>query len=149
MRKSWHANFPSQVADQTRCLCDEFSYYLLLLVLFSAGHAENEKQQKCPRSFERGSRGRFQYPFTKAELPHCGLLFIHGCDDPNHYSLKMIQLEKNGTSLVLTGSVDSNSSIITVYDEDLHGRLEQNKCHALNTTYTLPPPSPLLSVYIE
>ncbi|MED6226524.1 hypothetical protein PIB30_104582 [Stylosanthes scabra] len=127
-------------------------YYLLLLflliILFPVRHAVNEKQQNCPRSFDCGDRGRFQYPFTKAELPHCGLLFIHGCDNPNYYSLKTIQLEKNGTSLVLTGPLDSNS-IITVYDGDFHARLEQNKCHALGTTYTLPPPSPLLSIYVQ
>ncbi|XLR01906.1 hypothetical protein S83_068104 [Arachis hypogaea] len=125
--------------------------YLLLffffLILLLTGHCENEKQHNCPRSFDCGSRGRFQYPFTKAELPHCGLLLIHGCQG-TYYSRKMIQLDKNATTLELTGSLDSNT-IITLYDADFHASLEQNKCHALNTTYTLPPPSPLLSIYIE
>ncbi|KAL4289099.1 hypothetical protein S245_068386 [Arachis hypogaea] len=115
--------------------------FFFFLILFSAA------QHNCPRSFDCGSQGRFQYPFTKAELPHCGLLLIHGCED-TYYSRKMIQLDKNATTLELTGSLDSNT-VITLYDADFHASLEQNKCHALNTTYTLPPPSPLLSIYIE
>ncbi|KAL1342986.1 hypothetical protein AAHE18_09G196100 [Arachis hypogaea] len=121
--------------------------FFFFLMLFLTGHCENEKQHNCPRSFDCGSRGRFQYPFTKAELPYCGLLLIHGCED-TYYFRKMIQLDKNATTLELTGSLDSNT-IITIYDADFHASLEQNKCHALNTTYTLPPPSPLLSIYIE
>ena len=117
-----------------------------LALIFSAGH-ENGHQDNCPCSFTCGVRGIFQYPFTKAELPDCGLLPIHGCDN-EYYSVKMIQLQKNGRRVELTGAQEQNK-IITIYDEDFHTRLDQNTCDTLNYSYSLPLPSPFVSISLE
>ncbi|XP_058738018.1 LEAF RUST 10 DISEASE-RESISTANCE LOCUS RECEPTOR-LIKE PROTEIN KINASE-like 2.1 [Vicia villosa] len=59
----------------------------------------------------------------------------------------MIQLEENARITELTGSVDQNT--ITLSDQDFYTRLQSNVCDTLNRSYPLPPPSPLVSFYIN
>ena len=123
-----------------------FVLFSRLVLIFSAGH-ENGHQDNCPRSFTCGVRGSFQYPFRKAELPDSGLLPIHGCDN-DYNSTKRIQLEKNGRSIELTGAEEQNK-IITIFDEDFHTRLAHNTCDTLYNSYSLPPPSPFVSISLK
>ncbi|KAF7827769.1 LEAF RUST 10 DISEASE-RESISTANCE LOCUS RECEPTOR-LIKE PROTEIN KINASE-like 1.1 [Senna tora] len=74
-----------------RCLF-LFSHLFLLL----SAVCGNGSHDQCPRSFHCGNLGRIQFPFTKAERQDCGLLMVHGCDDPNSSSPKKIQLQENG-----------------------------------------------------
>ncbi|CAI8605058.1 unnamed protein product [Vicia faba] len=121
--------------------------FLLLshLVLILSGGYGNGYQDNCPHSFSCGSRGIFSYPFTKADQPNCGLILIHNCDD-SYYSPKFIQLEKNARTTELAGPANQNT--ITLSDQDFYKRLQNNPCDTLNSSYPLPPPSPLVSFYI-
>ncbi|CAL5210017.1 unnamed protein product [Lathyrus oleraceus] len=126
-----------------RILCFLLVSYLLLIL--PAGYG-SEHQYNCPSSFSCGNRGSFRYPFTKIEQPDCGFIVIHGCDD-SYYSPKLIQLEKNARTTELTAPIDQNT--ITLSDPDFYKRLQYNVCDTLNHNYTLPPPSPLVSFYIN
>ncbi|MED6174295.1 hypothetical protein PIB30_067832 [Stylosanthes scabra] len=122
--------------------------FLFFLILFSHSicHA-NGNHDNCPNSFTCGKLGSFQYPFTMAEHPECGLLPIQGCllDDTTP---KLIQLDNNAKSVNLTGVVVPNK-IITIYDDGFHTRLGHNECDTLHNNYTLPSPSPIVSMYIK
>ncbi|KAL5070518.1 hypothetical protein RYX36_021405 [Vicia faba] len=123
-----------------------FCFLLLChLVLILSGGYGNGYQDNCPHSFSCGSRGIFSYPFTKADQPDCGLILLHSCDD-SYYSPKFIQLEENAGTTELTGPVNQNT--ITLSDQDFYKRLQNNPCGTLNSSYPLPPPSPLVSFYI-
>lgn len=123
-----------------------FLLFSHLILIFSARYG-NGYQDNCPRSFMCGNLGTFQYPFTKAEHQDCGLLPIHNCDNVN--ARKRIQLEKNGRSYALTGTVHPNN-IISIFDEDFHKRFQIKTCDSLNNNLTLvPSPSPLVSIYIK
>ncbi|XP_027936411.1 uncharacterized protein LOC114191438 [Vigna unguiculata] len=100
----------------------------------------------CPHSFTCGLFGSFHYPFTKAEQPDCGLIPIHDCDHSQSIQ-KKIQLEENGKYFVLTGITQQDG--ISISDEDLHKRLQNNICDTLNNSYSLPSHSPLYSCYIK
>ncbi|KAK7238689.1 hypothetical protein RIF29_43920 [Crotalaria pallida] len=67
--------------------------------------------------------------------------------------MKKIQLEKNGRSILLTGVTEPNTTepnkVITLSDEEFHKRLDNKTCDILKNNYTLPPPSPLVSMYIK
>ncbi|KAL1342985.1 hypothetical protein HN51_029432 [Arachis hypogaea] len=120
-----------------------FSFlFSLILLIVTAGNHEN-----CPSSFTCGKLGTFRYPFTMAEHPECGLLPIQGCL-LNATSPKLIQLGNNSKSVNLTAVVETNK-IITIYDDGFHTSLDHNECDTLHNNYTLPPPSPLLSMYIK
>ncbi|RDX81621.1 LEAF RUST 10 DISEASE-RESISTANCE LOCUS RECEPTOR-LIKE PROTEIN KINASE-like 1.1, partial [Mucuna pruriens] len=121
-----------------------FLFFSLLVLILSAGYGNGH--QYCPHSFTCGHLGTFHYPFTKAELPDCGLLPIHDCDNP-HLPIKMIQLEKNGKFIQLNGITQQNA--ISILDQDFHRRLQQNTCATLNNNYSLPSPSPLYSIRIK
>ncbi|KAH1035693.1 hypothetical protein AAZX31_20G107700 [Glycine max] len=128
-------------------LVDLFCFLLFchLVLILSAGYGNGH--QDCPHSFTCGNLGTFHYPFTKAEKPDCGLLAIHDCDNP-HQHRKMIQLEKNGKGIVLTGVAQQNA--ISILDEDFHKRLQQNPCGTLKNNYSLPSPfSSLYSIHIK
>ncbi|QHN79686.1 hypothetical protein HN873_068948 [Arachis hypogaea] len=120
-----------------------FSFlFSLILLIVTAGNHEN-----CPSSFTCGKLGTFRYPFTMAEHPECGLLPIQGCL-LSATSPKLIQLGNNSKSVNLTAVVETNK-IITIYDDGFHTSLDHNKCDTLHNNYTLPPPSPFLSMYIK
>ncbi|MED6215831.1 hypothetical protein PIB30_001972 [Stylosanthes scabra] len=82
-----------------------------------------------------------------AEHSECGLFPIQGCllDDTTP---KLIQLDNNAKSVNLTGVVEPNK-IITIYDDGFRKRLDDNKCDTLHSNYTLPSPSPIVSMYIK
>ncbi|XP_050877932.1 serine/threonine-protein kinase KIN2 [Lathyrus oleraceus] len=122
-----------------------FLWFCHLMLILSSGHGSGY-QSNCPPSFTCGNRGIFRYPFTKAEQPDCGLIFIYGCGG-SYYSPKLIQLEKNAKNTELTAVIDQNT--ITLSDPDFYKRLQHNVCDTLNHNYTLPPPSPLVSFYIN
>ncbi|XP_014513345.1 LEAF RUST 10 DISEASE-RESISTANCE LOCUS RECEPTOR-LIKE PROTEIN KINASE-like 1.1 [Vigna radiata var. radiata] len=117
-------------------------YHLVLFLCAGYGYGH----QGCPHSFICGNLGSFHYPFTKAEQPDCGLIPIHGCDNPLSIQ-KLIQLEKNGKHFVLTGNIQQDG--ISISDEDLHQRLQNNICDTSNNNYSLQSHSPLYSYYIK
>ncbi|KAK7280440.1 hypothetical protein RJT34_25504 [Clitoria ternatea] len=119
-----------------------------LVLIFSAAYVNGHRA--CPHSFTCGRLGTFEYPFTKAEQPDCGLILIHDCDD-NHNSSslpKKIQLENNGRiGLEVNGITQQNS--VSIFDEDFHKRLQEDTCGSLNHNYSLPSSSPLFSIHIK
>ncbi|KAL1295927.1 hypothetical protein AAHE18_19G247200 [Arachis hypogaea] len=121
-------------------------HFFLILFAHSIRQA-NGNHENCPSSFTCGNFGTFQYPFTMAEHPECGLLPIQGCL-LNATSPKLIQLGNNSKSVNLTAVVETNK-IITIYDDGFHTSLDHNECDTLHNNYTLPPPSPSLSMYIK
>ncbi|KHN06681.1 Putative receptor-like protein kinase [Glycine soja] len=128
-------------------LVDLFCFLFCFLVLIlSAGYGNGH--QNCPHSFTCGNLGTLHYPFTKAELPDCGLLAIRDCDNP-HQHTKTIQLEKNGNSSSIVVNGITQQGEISILDEDFHKRLQQNTCGALKNNYSLPSPSSLYSIHIE
>ncbi|ESW14944.1 hypothetical protein PHAVU_007G031000 [Phaseolus vulgaris] len=122
--------------------CFLFFYHLVLILCAGYGYGN----QGCPHFFSCGHLGYFHYPFTKAEQPDCGLLPIYDCDKPQSPT-KLIQLEKNGTKFGLTGITQQDG--ISISDDDLHKRLENNICDTLNNDYSLPSHSPLYSIHIK
>ncbi|CAK8574024.1 unnamed protein product [Lathyrus sativus] len=122
-----------------------FLLFCHLMLILSSGHG-SRYQSNCPPSFTCGNRGIFRHPFTTSEQPECGFIFIHGCNG-SYYSPKWIQLEKNAKTTELTAVIDQNT--ITLSDPDFYQRLQYNVCDTLNHNYTLPPPSPLVSFYIN
>ncbi|KAF7827770.1 LEAF RUST 10 DISEASE-RESISTANCE LOCUS RECEPTOR-LIKE PROTEIN KINASE-like 1.1 [Senna tora] len=124
-----------------------FFFFSYLVFLLSAVYA-NGKNDHCPRSFPCGKLGKIQFPLTKAERPDCGLLVVHGCDEPNPSSLKTIQLEKNGRQLLLT-TVFQRENLIKVFDQDLHNHLKSNVCQVFNKNISLPQHSPLVSFHLR
>ncbi|KAL2948072.1 hypothetical protein AAZX31_20G106200 [Glycine max] len=128
-------------------IVDLFCFLLFchLVLILSAGYGNGH--QDCPHYFNCGNLGTLLYPFTKAEQPDCGLLAVHDCDNP-HQHRKMIQLEKNGKRIVLTGVARQNA--ISILDEDFHKRLQQNPCGTLKNNYSLPSSfSSLYSIHIK
>ncbi|KAK2405270.1 LEAF RUST 10 DISEASE-RESISTANCE LOCUS RECEPTOR-LIKE PROTEIN KINASE 1.1 [Trifolium repens] len=119
--------------------------YCHFALILSEGNGSGY-QYNCPRSFSCGIRGTLRYPFTKAEQPDCGFMFIYGCD-ASYYSPKYIQLEKNAKTTELTSIIDQNT--VTLSDQYFYKRLQNNVCDTLNHNYTLPSPSPLVSFYID
>ena len=117
-----------------------FHLVLILCAGYGYGH------QGCPHSFTCGLFGSLHYPFTKAEQPDCGLIPIHDCDDSRSIQ-KKIQLEENGKYFVLTGITQQDG--ISISDEDLHKRLQNNICDTLNNSYSLSSHSSLYSCYIK
>ncbi|KAI9088623.1 hypothetical protein K1719_029737 [Acacia pycnantha] len=125
-----------------------FLLFSELLLLFLAGLG-NGNHEKCPQSFDCGELGKIHFPFTKAERQDCGLMVIHGCDDPPS-SNKTIQLEKNGRPLKLTSIIQQNNSLsVIVTDIDLRKRLKSKTCQVFNKNITLPHASPLVSFHIK
>ncbi|XP_028757870.1 uncharacterized protein LOC114716956 [Neltuma alba] len=97
----------------------------------------------CPPFFDCGNLGKLSFPLTTSQRKDCGMLPIHGCEDPNAqktvlFGKKMFQL---------TG-IDSSNILFFVRDADLPKRLVNNSCDALCCNITLPPNSPLGSFYI-
>ncbi|MED6125364.1 hypothetical protein PIB30_067884 [Stylosanthes scabra] len=119
----------------------------ILLIVPAADADANGNHDNCPSSFTCGKLGSFHYPFTMAEHSECGLFPIQGCllDDTTP---KLIQLDNNAKSVNLTGVVVPNK-IITIYDDGFHTRLGHNECDTLHNNYTLPSPSPIVSMYIK
>ncbi|XP_054776074.1 LEAF RUST 10 DISEASE-RESISTANCE LOCUS RECEPTOR-LIKE PROTEIN KINASE-like 2.1 [Prosopis cineraria] len=119
------------------------------LLVLSAWYG-NARHDQCPRSFNCGALGRLRFPFTKPELPNCGLMVVHNCDDSNPSSNKMIELKKNGTPFLQLNGVFLQQNGITVFDQDLHDRLESNgSCEAFNNNISIPARSPLISFDIR
>ncbi|XLT10954.1 hypothetical protein HN51_056747 [Arachis hypogaea] len=113
----------------------------LLLLLAMADDGE------CPSSFQCGSFGTIKFPFTDSRHPHCGVMPIHGCDDPNPDALKTIQLTNTTTFTVLY--VEPHT--ITIKDINLYYYLRSKSCKTFSNNITLPriPTSPLGSFYIK
>ncbi|XP_054823257.1 LEAF RUST 10 DISEASE-RESISTANCE LOCUS RECEPTOR-LIKE PROTEIN KINASE-like 1.1 [Prosopis cineraria] len=128
----------------------EFRFLLIShLFLLSAKHGY-ASHGKCPLSFDCGKLRRIQFPLTTAEFPDCGLLLVHDCDDPNPYSNKTIQLEKNGRPFLILNGVFPQQNVITVFDQDLHHRLQsQGSCEAFNNNISILASSPLISLDIK
>ncbi|XP_028768284.1 rust resistance kinase Lr10-like [Neltuma alba] len=125
----------------------EFCFLLVShLLLLSVGYG-NASHIKCLGSFNCGELGSLQLPFTKPELPDCGLMVVHNCDASD----KPIELEKNGSrSFLQLKAVFLQQSLITVFDQDLHNRLQSNgSCEAFNHNISIPASSPLISFDIK
>ncbi|KAK4263843.1 hypothetical protein QN277_029206 [Acacia crassicarpa] len=131
-------------------LVPEFRFLLisqLLLVSASYGHASHDK---CPRSFKCGKIGSIQFPLTKAEMPDCGFMMVHNCDDPNRDSTKTIELDKSVKKILNLTGVFPQLHMIEVFNPDLHTRLQSNgSCEAFNKSFSIPAKSPVISFYIK
>ena len=112
-----------------------------LLLLVSA------QDGKCPSSFECGQLGTIKFPFTNTQNPHCGILAIHGCDDPK--APKSIQLSNTPTRRFNVVYVESLT--ITIIDEILRELLLSKSCESFSNNFTLPPSpsSPFGSLYFK
>ena len=115
-----------------------FSQFLLLVIA---------QDGKCPSSFECGNLGTINFPFTNTQRPNCGVLAIHGCDDPNPEALKSIQLTNAPIGRFHVLYVNDNNTLV-IRDETQRNNLRSKSCKAFSNNYTLPPSSPLGSVHV-
>ncbi|QHN79683.1 hypothetical protein HN51_056748 [Arachis hypogaea] len=94
------------------------------------------QEDKCPPSFKCGELGTIGFPLTTTQHPHCGVLPIHGCKDPN--ANKTIQLTHlPTTSRFVVKSVNHNNATIIVRDETLRDYLRSKSCKTFSNNYSL------------
>ncbi|KAK4263844.1 hypothetical protein QN277_029207 [Acacia crassicarpa] len=127
-----------------------FRFLLISHLLLLSVRYGNARHVKCPRSFNCRELGSLQFPFTKPELPDCGLMVVHNCDDSNPNSNRTIELEKNGRPFLELNGVYPQQNMITVFDQDLHYRLQSTgSCDAFKNHISIPANSPLISFDIK
>ncbi|KAI9088654.1 hypothetical protein K1719_029768 [Acacia pycnantha] len=127
-----------------------FRFLLISHLLLLSVRYGNATYVKCPRTFNCRGLGSLRFPFTKPELPDCGLMVVHNCDDSNPHSNTTIELEKNGRPFLELNGVYPQQNMITVFDRDLHNRLQSDgSCDAFNNNISIPANSPLISFDIK
>ncbi|XP_028757866.1 LEAF RUST 10 DISEASE-RESISTANCE LOCUS RECEPTOR-LIKE PROTEIN KINASE-like 1.1 [Neltuma alba] len=116
--------------------------FFFFLFLFSDHSASGDG---CPRFCDCGNLGKLSFPLTTPERKDCGILPIHGCENPNaqktvQFGKKMFQVTRIESGLTLAG--------VVVRDAYLEKRLASNSCDVLRYNITLPPNSALGSFHI-
>ena len=122
-------------------------FWQLTVLLLSAGNA-NGHTSDCPESFDCGSMGTISFPFTTFERHNCGVLAIHGCNNPNQTEHKHVRLTSGGKLLQVTNIRSRWRSDISVIDDDFGKLLENSDCDAFSYNITAPPSSPFGSFYL-
>ncbi|XP_061368179.1 rust resistance kinase Lr10-like [Gastrolobium bilobum] len=112
--------------------CILFFSTLLLLVFPANG--------KCPSSLDCGNLGKIHFPFTDLKHPECGLLVIHGCDDPSPDAVKTI---KNKATWFYVEKIDQFT--IVIRDNDLQTLLLSRRCGVFSENSTFDSSSPFFS----
>ncbi|XP_028785973.1 LEAF RUST 10 DISEASE-RESISTANCE LOCUS RECEPTOR-LIKE PROTEIN KINASE-like 1.1 [Neltuma alba] len=97
----------------------------------------------CPPFFDCGNLAKLSFPLTTPQRKDCGMLPIHGCEDPNAQKTVLF-----GKKMLQVIRIDASSTVVFVRDADLRKRLVNNSCDALCRNVTLPPKSPLGSFSI-
>ncbi|XP_028785975.1 LEAF RUST 10 DISEASE-RESISTANCE LOCUS RECEPTOR-LIKE PROTEIN KINASE-like 1.1 [Neltuma alba] len=106
----------------------------LVVFFLLANHSTSEE---CPRVFECGDLGNLSFPLTTQRRKNCGMLPIHGCEDPN--AQKIVYFGKKEFQVTQMGPFKN----IIVRDARLQQSLVNDRCDALCCNITLPPSSPL------
>ncbi|WCJ24478.1 Protein kinase superfamily protein [Euphorbia peplus] len=118
-------------------------FVFFFVCLFGLQYAEEERRShpKCP-DFSCGKLGDLKFPFTNTKLPsYCGLLVVDGC----HNDTQKIQLERNGTSYIVSNI--SQSDEIFIQDVVFSEQLSSRKCETFKN-FSLPT-LPYLSYQIK
>ncbi|CAL0306417.1 unnamed protein product [Lupinus luteus] len=84
--------------------------------------------------------GNISFPFTDTQHPDCGILIIHGCDDPELGITKSI---KNNNKWFDVVKIEDNA--ITITDNDLRQLLMTKSCDVFNYDSTFIVSSPFAS----
>ncbi|MED6214237.1 hypothetical protein PIB30_100985 [Stylosanthes scabra] len=108
-----------------------------------------DENVKCPSSFECGSLGTIRFPFTNQHHPRCGVLAIHGCDDPNPDAPKFIQPTNTSPRFDVL-YVEPHT--ITIKDTNITPYLGTKSCKTFSNNVSVPQSpstSPLGSLYIK
>ncbi|XP_058738031.1 uncharacterized protein LOC131610166 [Vicia villosa] len=113
-----------------------FSFFIIIQLLLASAN--------CPPSINCGHLEQIQFPFTTTQHPNCGMLTIHGCDDPEPQSTKSIQNNNKWFDILRI-----EPFTITIRDDQLHDLLLQKSCNILsyNSMFTIQ--TPLVSSRLE
>ncbi|KAL5070535.1 hypothetical protein RYX36_021422 [Vicia faba] len=113
-----------------------FSFFIIIQVLLASAN--------CPASINCGHVGQIEFPFTTPQHPNCGMLTIHGCDDPEPQSTKSIQNNNRWFDVI-----EIKPFTITIRDDQLHDLLQQKSCNILNFDSMFTINTPLVSSSLE
>ncbi|XP_028785812.1 LEAF RUST 10 DISEASE-RESISTANCE LOCUS RECEPTOR-LIKE PROTEIN KINASE-like 1.1 [Neltuma alba] len=118
--------------------------YLSVFFFFFLFADHSASADECPGFFDCGNLGKLGFPLTTPERKDCGMLPIHGCEDPNaqktvQLGKKMFQVTRIGIGLIPQ---------VVVRDTYLEKRLASNNCDAFCSNITSPPNSALGSIHI-
>ncbi|XP_058772636.1 uncharacterized protein LOC131646668 [Vicia villosa] len=113
-----------------------FSFFIIIQLLLASAN--------CPPSINCGHLGQIQFPFTTPQHPNCGMLTIHGCDDPEPQSTKSIQNNNRWFDIL-----EIEPFTITIRDDQLHDLLQQKSCNILNFNSMFTVNTPLVSSRLQ
>ena len=102
-----------------------------LLLLHSAG---------CPESFDCGTHGKIQFPYTNSTYPLCGFVMVD-CGEP----IPKVSLGV-GQSYEVSGNFPNNS--IQIKDRELKRLISDKRCELFDNNFYIPP-SPSISFSIS
>ncbi|KAI4313890.1 hypothetical protein L6164_026836 [Bauhinia variegata] len=102
-----------------------FLLFSQLLQLVLAGNG-NGTLGSCPCSFDCGNLGEIRFPFTSTNRTDCGVLAIHGCDDPT--AAKSVQLDYTAAAIRWPDVVSVNGSTIIIKNNELQNDLRSRNC---------------------
>ncbi|KAF7808859.1 LEAF RUST 10 DISEASE-RESISTANCE LOCUS RECEPTOR-LIKE PROTEIN KINASE-like 2.1 [Senna tora] len=103
--------------------------------------------KKCPPSLNCGDLGKIHFPFTNSELPDCGLVVIHGCDENYPDAKKSIKNNEIWYDVLTLGP---GPFTITIRDDDLHDLLLSKECKVFTyDQFPFSKPSLFASFYIR
>ncbi|KAK4280777.1 hypothetical protein QN277_012355 [Acacia crassicarpa] len=128
---------PIYVLIITFLFCDQ--------VLLSLPSASDDEE--CPSTFDCGDLGRLGFPLTTGTRQDCGMLAIHGCENPHPYELKTVRFSA-GQELLVAGASDGFDEVYLI-DTGLEKSFLNESCEAFNTNITLPPTSALGSFVLS
>ncbi|XP_054794177.1 uncharacterized protein LOC129299705 [Prosopis cineraria] len=110
-------------------------YVFIIIFLFS----DSASGEDCPSTFDCGNLGKLGFPLTTWARQDCGILAIHGCENPN--ATKTVQFS-GGKEIQVTGTGDGFNKVY-LRDAVLEKSLANESCKAFNSNITLPDSSAL------
>ncbi|XP_050893097.1 LEAF RUST 10 DISEASE-RESISTANCE LOCUS RECEPTOR-LIKE PROTEIN KINASE-like 2.4 [Lathyrus oleraceus] len=113
-----------------------FSFFVIIQLLLASAN--------CPPSINCGHLGQIEFPFTTPQHPNCGMLTIHGCDDPEPESTKSIQNNNRWFNIL-----EIKPFTITIRDDRLRDLLQQKSCQVLTYNSMFTVNTPLVSSHLQ
>ncbi|KAK4280778.1 hypothetical protein QN277_012356 [Acacia crassicarpa] len=121
-------------------------FFIIFLFSDQGLSLSSTSDEDCPSTFDCGNLGNLGFPITTGTRQDCGMLAIHGCENPNPNATKTVQFSA-GKELLVTGFSDDFYTV-NLRDTGLQKSLENRSCEAFNTNITLPPNTSTLGYFV-